>query len=213
MASKDITGHTGHAQTVFQSRTIMLEQLAEQGYNVEEYEEFTITEVHTLIQSKQLDMLIENEEDKKKVYVKYHLGKTIRPNNVAEYIEDLFNLENVLSTGDTLVIITKDDPNDTLVQQVKLTWETENIFIIIYSIKRLQFNIMNHEKVPPHQKLSATEKEEFKKQYNILTESQIPEISRFDPVAIAIGLRPGEICKITRPSKTAITSKFYRLCI
>ena len=40
----------------------------------------------------------------------------------------------------------------------------------------------------------------------------MPQISRYDPVAQAIGLRPGQICKITRPSKTAITSNYYRIC-
>ena len=41
---------------------------------------------------------------------------------------------------------------------------------------------------------------------------ELPEISRYDPVAQAIGMRPGQICKIIRPSKTAITTDYYRLC-
>ena len=56
------------------------------------------------------------------------------------------------------------------------------------------------------------EVEEVKKRYNI-KENMFPEISRFDPVALAIGIRPGEICKIDRPSKTAIKSIYYRICI
>ena len=31
------------------------------------------------------------------------------------------------------------------------------------------------------------------KQYNITDSSQVPEISRFDPVSLCIGLRPGSI--------------------
>ena len=165
------------------------------------------------MQAKQLDMLLENEETNAKTYVKYHLNKTIRPNNVAEYVEDLFNLENILSKNDNLVIITKDEPNDTLTQQIKQLWETEKIFVIVYPIKRLQFNILLHSKVPSHQILSPSEREKFVKEYNITMDAQIPEISRFDPVSLAIGIRPGQVCKIIRPSKTAITSNFYRLCI
>ena len=41
----------------------------------------------------------------------------------------------------------------------------------------------------------------------------IPEISRFDPVALALLMRPKQICKIIRSSKTSITSDFYRICI
>ena len=49
--------------------------------------------------------------------------------------------------------------------------------------------------------------------YNLMQRTQFPEISRFDPVARVIGLRPGQICKITRPSKTAIESNYYRVCV
>lgn len=41
---------------------------------------------------------------------------------------------------------------------------------------------------------------------------EFPEISRFDPVAKTIGLRPGKLCKITRSSPTAVESNYYRLC-
>ena len=204
---------SGVTQTIFQSRKIILQQLSRQGFAVEEYEDFTIAEVHELMQAKQLDMLVENEELGTKTYVKYHLNKTIRPNNITEYIEDLFNLENILTKRDNLVIVTKDEPNDTLTHMVKQLWETEKIFIIIYPIKRLQFNILMHSKVPSHQVLTPTEQENFVKEYNITSNAQIPEISRFDPVALAIGIRPGSVCKIVRPSKTAITSNFYRMCI
>jgi len=40
----------------------------------------------------------------------------------------------------------------------------------------------------------------------------LPDISRFGPVAQAICIRPGEICKIQRSSRSAITSDFYRIC-
>ena len=50
------------------------------------------------------------------------------------------------------------------------------------------------------------------KRYNITDKVQFPNISRFDPVARAIGLRPGQVCGITRPSKTSIESNYYRIC-
>ena len=51
------------------------------------------------------------------------------------------------------------------------------------------------------------------KKYNISDITQFPDISRFDPVAQVIGLRPGQVCEITRDSKTAIESNYYRYCI
>ena len=53
----------------------------------------------------------------------------------------------------------------------------------------------------------------IKERYNIMSDAQFPDISRFDPVAQVIGLRPGQVCEITRSSKTAIETKYYRVCI
>jgi DNA-directed RNA polymerase subunit H (RpoH/RPB5) len=49
--------------------------------------------------------------------------------------------------------------------------------------------------------------------YNITDKVQFPDISRFDPVARVIGLRPGQVCNITRASKTAIETNYYRVCV
>ncbi len=61
--------------------------------------------------------------------------------------------------------------------------------------------------------LKSTEVEEVMKQKNISSLSEFPDISRFDPVAQVIGLRPGMVCKIIRPSKTAVESLYYRVCV
>jgi DNA-directed RNA polymerase subunit H (RpoH/RPB5) len=159
-------------------------------------------------------MLVEKESTEEKVYIKYHLSKTIRQTYIQEYVDDLYTLEKILKKGDTLIIIIKDEPNDTLINIMQDFWQNEGIFIILYNIQRLQFNILNHEKVPKHVKLTQEEKNDFLTSYRIQDELvQIPEISRFDPVAQAILLKPGEVCNILRPSKTAITSLFYRICI
>ena len=60
--------------------------------------------------------------------------------------------------------------------------------------------------------LNNDESEEVRLKYNILNNSQIPDLSRFSPVSQVIGIRPGELCRIERPSKTAIKSNFYRVC-
>ena len=119
----------------------------------------------------------------------------------------------MLSNNDTLIIITKMEPNQTLLKFLTHLWETEQKYVVIFSFKRLQFNILNHNMVPFNITLSQSESNEVRQKYNIMNNEQIPEISRFDPVAQAICLRPGEMCKIIRPSRTSITSEFYRICV
>ena len=47
---------------IFKSRKIILEQLKKRGYDVSEYENFSLNEIDILNQNNQLDMLIEEEE-------------------------------------------------------------------------------------------------------------------------------------------------------
>ena len=132
--------------------------------------------------------------------------------NIYEYIDDLFNLEQILEKKDDLIIIIKDEPNEPLIKELKNIWEKEGILITVFNIERLQFNILDNEMVPPHRILSSQDANDIRTKYNITNDSQFPDISRFSPVAMAISMRPGELCEITRSSKTAINSKFYRIC-
>ena len=111
------------------------------------------------------------------------------------------------------MIIIKDDMNETMTNLLKHTWEQDGILIVIQSIKRLQFNILDHVLVPSHRVLTNDEVSVVKARYNIMDDSQFPDISRFDPVAQIIGIRPGQVCEIIRPSKTAIMSQYYRICV
>jgi DNA-directed RNA polymerase subunit H (RpoH/RPB5) len=205
--------------TVFTSRNIILDLMGKQGYNIEDYANFSISEVNSMKQNNQLDMLLEKKDEdpvtkrKNKIYVRYYLGKTIRPANLQEMIDDLFNLEEILKKEDTLFIIIKDEINETLTNELKHIWETDGIFIVIENIKRLQFNILDHELVPEHTIVPESEVVNIMKKYNITDKIQFPDISRFDPVSRAIGLRPGQLCHIVRPSKTAIKANYYRLCV
>jgi DNA-directed RNA polymerase subunit H (RpoH/RPB5) len=205
--------------TVYNSRKNVLELMEKQGYNIEDYSNFSINEVNSMKSNNQLDMLLEKKEEdsitkrKSKIYIRYYLGKSIRPTNLQEMIDDLFNLEEILKKEDTLFIIIKDEINETLTNELKHIWERDGIFIVIESIKRLQFNILNHVLVPKHVVIPESEVIEIMKKYNITDKIQFPDISRFDPVARAIGLRPGQVCKITRYSKTAIETFYYRICI
>ena len=64
-----------------------------------------------------------------------------------------------------------------------------------------------------HEKLSLEEKEELYRSKNIKEDSQMPEISVFDPMAKVMLLRPGEVCKITRYNKIAFEDIYYRICV
>lgn len=199
-----------HIVQVYNSRKNLLEILETRGFNTLSYNNFSISEIGILTEQDQLDMLLEDSNNKK-IYVKYYINKVIKPANIYNMIEDLFYLENILTKKDDLMIIVKDEPNDTLVQTVKDIWMQDSIYTSTINIKRLQYNILNHVLVPKHSILSKPEEIEFKRKFNIL-DNNIPDISYFSPVSLVLGIRPNDIVKIERKSRTAIKADFYRIC-
>jgi len=207
--------------SVYKSRRTLLDLMKKQDYNIDEYDNFSINEVNSMYKNKQLDMLLEKNNAsnsvtgrKNKIYIRYYLGKSsLRLQNIQDMVDDLFQLEEVLTKDDILMIVTKDEMNETMSAILKQFWEQDGIFIVIQWIKRLQFNILEHSLVPEHRVLNEDELTVVKNRYTILENSQFPEISRFDPVAQVIGIRPGQVCEIIRPSKTAIRSYYYRVCV
>lgn len=199
---------------IYRSRNILLNILKQRGYDISDYYGFSITEVHSMYQHQQLDMILKHPKTKRKIFVKYHLGSKLKGDGrqLYEYIDDLYELEQILSVDDELIIITKDKLNDSLKNIINQVYIKDKKFINIYNLNDYLFNILEHNMVPPHKPLTNEQKKKIKKEYYITDESQFPEISRFDPVAQAIGLRPGQLVEITRSTPTAITTKYYRLC-
>jgi DNA-directed RNA polymerase subunit H len=212
--------HSSLISSIYKARKTVLDLMDKQGYNIDDYSNFSINEVNSMKQNNQLDILLEKKNEnsdplkrKSKIYIRFYLTKTIRPAYIQEMIDDLFNLEEILTKEDTLFIITKDEINETIINELKQIWEKDGIFIVIENIKRLQYNILNHSLVPEHTVIDDKAVDEVMKKYNIKNKTEFPDISRFDPVARVIGMRPGYVCKIIRPSKTAITTEYYRVCI
>ena len=200
--------------SVYKSRNTMLELLDQQNFNVSEYIGFSINEIDAMYNNEQLDILVSHKTNGTKSYIKYYLNaKQIRPANLDDIIEDLFVIENILNKNDTLIIITEDEPNDTIITKIKYLYDHEGIFVVIHNIQRLQFNILNHKLVPNCEILNEKEIDELRQKYNMKTINQLPEISRFDPQALAMSIRPGQVCRFERDSATAMKYNYYRICI
>jgi DNA-directed RNA polymerase subunit H (RpoH/RPB5) len=199
---------------IYKSRKNILEIVKSLGYDVEDYEGFNINEIDAMLSNEQLDMLIENPNSQKKIYIKYHLSsKQVRQGMLDDLVEELYNIENVLEKKDTLIIITEDEPNDSIVSRLKYVYDHDDIFVVIHNIHRLQFNILEHNLVPKCDILNEQDENNLMVQLKIKTKKQLPEISRFDPQALALCLRPGNIAKFTRKSITALETVYYRVCV
>jgi DNA-directed RNA polymerase subunit H (RpoH/RPB5) len=209
-----MSSNSNRILSLYKSRNNILEILESLGYKISDYSGFSINEIDAMFVNQQLDMLITHKSSPVKMYVKYFLtSKQIRPQNLDEIIEDLFVIENVMTKSDTLVIIMEEEPNETLLTKLKYLYDHDGVFVVVHNIQRLQFNVLKHKLVPHTSILTDEEVDELRVKYNLKELTQLPEVSRFDPVSLAIGIRPGQVCKILRSSATALDYEYYRICV
>lgn len=185
-----------------------------QEYDANDYKEFSIHEIDTMYTNDQLDMLLTHKLDNKKIYVKYALSsKPMRAPTIDNYIEDLFQIESILTKNDTLLVILLDEPSENIISHIKHLYNNEGYFVVILTINRLQYNLLEHELVPSLEILTEQDKQQVFKQYNIKNSKQLPEINRFDPQALAMCMRPGDVGRFTRKSVTSVDYDYYRVCV
>lgn len=79
--------------------------------------------------------------------------------------------------------------------------------------KELMYNPLRHELVPKHEKLSDEEAKEVMDMYMVKHRTQMPIISRNDAIARRLGLRQGDIVRITRHNETSGMYYYYRCCV
>jgi DNA-directed RNA polymerase subunit H (RpoH/RPB5) len=206
------TSYSPLISKIYKSRNILLEILKDRGFYVEDWSDFSVTEIQAMYNNKELDMLLENPTTNKKIYVKYHLATRLGSSHIYDYVDDLFDIEDVLSANDDLIIISKDKTNLTIRDLVEQLFIKDKKFVNIYNLHDYLFNILDHEMQPTFRILSDDEKQQVMKRYNITKDKEFPDISRFDPVSQAIGVRPHELIEIIRSSPTAVNSLYYRIC-
>ena len=202
---------------LFKSRKIILDMLEMRDYDVSELRNYSINEIRLMKENSGLNFLLTKEG--RKCYVHYHIEKKLRANDLTKAIENRFIKEESaeLEEGDELIIICKEKlliskKYGNFSSKLNNYYNNYNFFVQIFNINSLQYNLMEHELVPEHIILNEHEKKDVLKYYN-LTADKMPCISRFDPVAKFIGLRPKQMCKIIRNSYTAGKTNYYRVCI
>jgi DNA-directed RNA polymerase subunit H (RpoH/RPB5) len=209
---------------LFKSRYITLEMLEYRGFQVDKYKNFTTAEMNVLaadiITSTPEPIISSNE--KCHIEVHYFLNKTnITPKNISQFVETIISKmeENLKANKLTkvkkdIILLVVNKPTQNVLVTVNQIYKTTGVYIQIFPLKNLMFNVTNHDLVPPHKKVDESFFEEkIKKYLNIESPEKLPIILNTDPVAMFIGLRPNDIVEICRPSKSAGKHIVYRYCV
>lgn len=79
-------------------------------------------------------------------------------------------------------------------------------------VKKNQILVPDHAYVPKHEIVLKEEAEEIIKKYHCRL-VELPLIFVTDPAIVGLGVKPGDMIKITRTSSTAGQSVYYRYVI
>ena len=98
-----------------------------------------------------------------KAFVYYNL-ENFTKNNLQKFIDQNI-INDDIKKEDIMIIITNKFTFESFEDILK--FKTDDIYVNLYKIENLGFNILNHSYVPKHTKLSLIEKEEFMSKFNI----------------------------------------------
>ena len=80
------------------------------------------------------------------------------------------------------------------------------------AVKKNVILVPNHAYVPKHEIMTKKEAEEVLQEYNC-NATELPLIFVNDPAIVGLGVKPGDMIKITRKSATAGDSFYYRYVV
>ena len=83
----------------------------------------------------------------------------------------------------------------------------------IFHIKELQFNITKHILVPKHEKVDEEHIKTILDTFSLKTKFQLPLILKSDPMSRYLGLKGGDVVKVTRNSPSSGEYFVYRCCM
>jgi len=93
-------------------------------------------------------------------------------------------------------------------------WNIQKARISFFHLKNLISNPAHHTFVPPHRKLTQDEIDTVIAETHVKTKSEFPHIKYHrDIQARVLGLVPGDVVEIQRPSETCGIYTMYRICV
>ena len=201
------------------TRCVITEMLENRGFDVSPIASFTPFNSIEDLEEMSIKLSKNNNEI---IQVHYEVSKT-RTNHkqLTKRIEHIVETHNNSPTDKskdlTIVFIVCDGMTPSVKEAVRLLSTKYNVFIQIFPIRNLMYNVTKHKAVPQHIRIPKTEYAsyltEFLDSLHIDSLDKLPKILDTDPIAMFIGLRPGEMCKIIRPSMSAGKHIVYRYCV
>ena len=211
---------------LYRSRQTLLELQRSKGYNTKPYDKFGPFEIEKMSahsHENALGMVLERQvpdgvSAPAKCHIEYALPKV--KNRLAGFLSKLVaSLEgedeaNFDATKIEVIIITMESIGDTFHTAALNQYNSRKLRISFFDARTLATNPLDHVLVPKHEIVPESEHADLLKKYNMKSKLNLPMIKfHEDIIGRIIGLVPGSIVKVTRPSPQAGEYIVYRVCV
>jgi DNA-directed RNA polymerase subunit H (RpoH/RPB5) len=216
MESTGTTVEPTIADILIRSRQTVLDILEDRGYDPLPYRNIAPDQVLTLAEGspRALDMLIKKKADSKapceRAVVFYGMQDRLRL-RLATFTRDIYEGSEITKADDIMVLV--NEPWHEIFDKTSLQmWQTQKARITFFHIKQVVVHPGRHVLVPPHRKLNADEAKAEMTRWSVTQKSQFPLIKHSDVQAKLLGLVPGDVVEILRPSPTSGVARVLRIC-
>ena len=214
------------ADIILRSRQTILDILEDRGYDPTPYRNIAPDQILTLASgnTRALDIVVNkqtgDENDKApcdRAFVVYMIQDRIRPRiGTGTFVRDIYEAGGIIENptkADDLIIILNEPYQEEVFDKASLQmWQKEKVRMTFFHIKQVVVNPARHVLVPPHRKLTVDEGKAEMARFHVTQKSQFPIIKHHDIQARVMGLVPGDIVEILRPSPTAGVARILRIC-
>ena len=214
----------GIADILIRSRHTLLDILEERGYDVTTYRNIAPDQLLTLAEGDQraLDVIVPKAADSaapcERAVILYQLQAAIRL-RLATFTRDLFedtagsSMEgNQVRPTDDIIVILNEPYHEAFDKASLGLWQSQKTRLVFFHIKQVVVHPGRHVLVPPHRKLTVDEAKAEMERLHLTAKSQLPLIKHHDIQSRVLGLVPGDVVEVLRPSPTSGVARILRIC-
>jgi len=188
------------SEMISNSFKTVIEMLIDRGYDISVDKNAMFESIGEDFNKTTFNVILPN-----RIHLIYHMGNKFKYSEVKKYFEDADDAAAVLT-----VLIVNDNITSTNIKQLNNHKTPREI----HNVKNLQINISRHSLVPKHEIIK--DQDEIKtilEQFSLKNKHQLPIILKSDAMAKYLGLKSGDIVRITRKSPTAGIYVVFRVCV
>jgi DNA-directed RNA polymerase subunit H (RpoH/RPB5) len=218
------------ADIIIRSRQTVLDILEDRGYDAMPYRNIAPDQILTLVESSSrtavessfvhaLNMTLNKKADSAgganapcdRAAVVYIMQERNLRGRLGTFTRDVYEGSDLTKADDIMVLV--NEPWHDIFDKTSLQmWQQQKARITFFHLKQVVVHPGRHVLVPPHRKLNVDEAKAEMTRWSVTSKIQFPIIKHSDIQAKLLGLVPGDVVEILRPSPTSGIARVLRIC-